>query len=82
MTDKTNNVLAFTRPVHQHRKILSFKKPDDLDELSPERGPVKIAPGPVVDQKLRNETPESCREADDRQAVERGEDEGMIVGQE
>ena len=46
------------------------------------RGPVKITIGRDANQEPLQETKEFCREADDRQAIERGEGEGMIVGRE
>jgi len=58
----------------------------DTDEpdasLKREQGPVKIPIGRDASRKPLKGTTESRRKEADRQAIERGEDEGMIVGPE
>jgi hypothetical protein len=58
----------------------------DTDEvnarLKREQGSAKMAVVRDVGQESLNGTTGSRREEDDRQAIERGEDEGMIVGRE
>ena len=57
---------------------MSAIKSNEPDE-SFGRGPAKFATGRIADQKPLAETTESPREAGDRQAMERGENEGMLV---
>lgn len=57
----------------------------DTDEVNAppkrERGSVKLSVVQDVGRVSSNGTTEARRVQDDRQAIERGEDEGMIVGQ-
>jgi len=50
--------------------------------LKREQGSASVAVVRDARQESLNGTTGSCREEDDRQAIERGEDEGMMVGRE
>ncbi|MFZ0256045.1 MAG: hypothetical protein WAN46_10420 [Gammaproteobacteria bacterium] len=57
--------------------------PNELDAaLKRDQAPAKIPVGQDASQETRKGTTESRMEGADRQAIERGENEGMIVGPE
>jgi len=63
------------RPCFAQMSAIKSNEPD----VSFRRGPAKFATGQFTGQKPLAETTESPREAGDRQAIERGENEGMLV---
>jgi len=86
MIRKTNNVLAFERkPAGDNKKVLDFKRPGavaNVDESALKHPPVNSAVGRIADPAAPQETTGSHHGEVDRQAIERGEDEGMTVGPE
>lgn len=54
--------------------------PNELDAaMQRDQAPAEIPVARIASQEVLKETPDSRREAADRQAMERGEDEGMAV---
>jgi hypothetical protein len=72
--------LIHLHPIHNRTGFapMSAIKSNEPD-VSFRRGPAKFATGRIADQKPLPETMESPWEAGDRQAIERGENEGMLV---
>jgi len=72
--------LIHLHPTHNRTGFapMSAIKSNEPD-VSFRRGSAKFATGRIADQKPLAETTESPREAGNRQAIERGENEGMLV---
>jgi len=68
------------KPGHPGRTQTLITDPDELDAaLKRDQAPAEAPVGRDASQKTLKGTTESRREKSDRQAIERGEDEGMTV---
>jgi hypothetical protein len=68
------------KPGHPGRTQTMTIDPNELDAaLKRDQAPAEVLDRPDVGLLPSNETPESGPEETDRQALERGEDEGMVV---